>query len=69
MSIKHNLHILMKKHFGDVANEKSHSWLRGLTGKCHVSDCSDSEVKRAVRKLASKVRHWPKVRPGTWAKL
>lgn len=69
MSVKHELHVLMQKHFGEAANEKSHSWLRGQTGKCHVSECSVTEVKRAVRKLASRQRHWPKVRPGTWAKL
>ena len=69
MSPKHRLHRLMLRYFGSVANETSHRWLRSITGKCHVSDCNDQEVREAVRILSARVRLYPRVRDSVWRKL
>lgn len=66
---KHHLHQLMEVRFGDSANAASHSWLRRVTGKCHVADCSEKEVERAIRKLTYQLRHSRRVRKSTWNRL
>lgn len=66
---KHKLHGLMKARFGSESNAASHSWLRSVTGKCHVSECNEYQLKKAIRQLGSKIRHSRMVRQKTWARI
>jgi hypothetical protein len=65
MNSKHLLHKMMETRFGAKTNKHTHSWLRDVTGRCHVSDCTEQQLQKAIRRL----KHVKVVRPSVWHRL
>jgi len=65
MDSKFLVHKIMESKFGYKSSKTTHSWLRTATGKCHVSDCTEQQCQKAIRRL-KQVRI---VRASTWKRL
>jgi hypothetical protein len=65
MDSKFLLHRMMEQRFGVKTNKRTHSWLRDVTGKCHVSECTEQQLQKAIRRL----RHVKVVRSSVWHRL
>lgn len=63
------IHRLMVRCFGESSGERSHKWLRDLTGKCHVADLNEHERQEVYKKLQSISSRWTPVRKEVWMKV
>lgn len=63
--LKARLHKLMRQYWGYVNMNYSHTWLKTITGKNHVSELNQQQLMKAIKLIP---RNRPPF-PSTWEKL